>query len=284
MGAGGLGLVEARVVPGRSVLDRAVGRCDVEVPPATVAPGLQQTGTFDSALRRQRVSWVVAYPPGAQPGAKLPVCLVLHGYGATAATAIGAAAYDRHLATHVAGGGDPFVLAAMDGGDGYWHPHDGDDPLGALLREFVPMLAGRGLRTDRLAAIGWSMGGYGAMLCALTDPQRFVAVAASAPAIWRSYDEARAVNAGAFASAQEWARYDVLAQAHALSRVRVRIDCGESDPFAPAVRDLRDRLPDSSVVRFTQGCHDNAYFSSVAPDQLKLVGVALTGGVEMTGK
>lgn len=280
---GGYGLVEARVLPGRGRLDQALGRCDVTVPPTAVAPGLQKSGTLDSRRRGRKVGWVVAYPPGAQEGAALPVCLVLHGYGASAATAIGAGAYDRHLASHVAAGGDPFVLAAMDGGGGYWHPHDGDDPLGALLDDFVPMLARGGLVTDRLAALGWSMGGYGALLCALTAPHRFVAVAASAPAFWRSYDEARGVNADAFGSAAEWSRYDVLARAGDLPRTGLRIDCGASDPFAPAVRDLRDRLPDPSVVHIPPGCHDNAFFSSVAPDQLRIIGVALTAGTARTG-
>ena len=50
----------------------------------------------------------------------------------------------------------------------------------------------------------------------------------------------------------------------------VRIDCGESDPFAPAVKALRDRLPDPGVVHLAKGCHDNAFWRSVAPAQLRL--------------
>jgi S-formylglutathione hydrolase FrmB len=123
------------------------------------------------------------------------------------------------------------------------------------------------------------MGGYGVLLCALTAPERFVAVAATAPAFWRSYAEARRVNPGAFGSAAEWARYDVLARADELGRTRLRIDCGRDDPFAPAARELRHRLPDPSVVNLAKGCHDGAFFSSVAPDQLTLVGAALAGGV-----
>ncbi|WP_091344468.1 hypothetical protein [Micromonospora rhizosphaerae] len=55
----------------------------------------------------------------------------------------------------------PFALAAPDGGNGYWHPHADDDPLGMLVDEFLPLLAERGLRTDRIAVAGWSMAGTG---------------------------------------------------------------------------------------------------------------------------
>jgi hypothetical protein len=100
-------------------------------------------------------------------------------------------------------------------------------------------------------------------------------VVASSPAIWRTYDEARQVNAGAFDSAPEWRRYDVFARAAEVSRLPLRIDCGESDPFAPAVRALRDRLTDPSVVRLAKGCHDNAFWSHVTPAQYRFIADAI---------
>lgn len=274
-GAGGLAAVEHRVVPGRSALDRALGRCDIDVPPTDLPAGTTIEGTFTSALRRGPVNFALGYPPGATPDARLPVCLVLHGFGSTARAALDAGRYPSYLARHVAGGGAPFVLAAMDGGPGYWHPHPDDDPLGALFDEFLPLLERRGLTTDRIAALGWSMGGYGALLCGLTAPSRVVAVAASAPAFWRSYDESRRVNALAFSSAQEWARFDVLSRAPELRGVRLHIDCGQSDSFAPAVRALRDRLPDRSAVHLAPGCHDNHFWQYAAPAQLAMIGSAL---------
>lgn len=272
---GGVVLVDRRVVPGRSALDRVLGRCDIDVPGSDVPVGPVAEGTFTSALRRGPVRFAIGYPPGAAAGAPLPVCLVLHGFGADARAALDAGRYHSHLAAHVAGGGPPFVLAAMDGGPGYWHPHPADDPLGALFDEFLPLLRGRGLRTDRVAALGWSMGGYGALLCGLTAPRRVVAVAASAPAFWRSFAEARRVNPAAFGSADEWARYDVLARAGELDDIAVRIDCGESDSFAPAVRALRGRLGDPSVVHFAAGCHDPRFWQYAAPAQLAMIGAAL---------
>jgi enterochelin esterase-like enzyme len=228
-------------------------------------------GVFDSVRRRRQVNFMIEYPPGAHPGDRLPVCLVLHRYGGDASSS--------PVSSYLASSGlPPFVLAAMDGGDGYWHPHLSDDPLGALLDEFLPLLASRGLAVDRVAVLGWSMGGYGALLCGITRPSRFAAVVASSPAIWRSYAEAHRVNAGAFDSAAEWARYDLLTRAGEFRGLRVRIDCGESDRFAPAARALRAELPDPSVVHLAKGCHDDPFWQHVAAAQLRFVGEALTPG------
>jgi len=167
-------------------------------------------------------------------------------------------------------------LASAEGGNGYWHPHPDDDPLGMLLDEFVPLLASRGLRVSRLAALGFSMGGYGALLCGLTAPTRFASIAASSPAFWRSYDDARNVNRGAFPSAAEWARYgNVLERANDIGKLPAQIYVGASDSFAPVVRELRDRLPDPGVVHISKGCHDQSYWRSQAPEQLRTIGSAL---------
>jgi S-formylglutathione hydrolase FrmB len=271
-GAGGLLMVDRGILPGGSVLDRKLGRCDIDVPTANTPGGTVVGGSFTSRLRRVPVDYVIGYPPGVQPGTRIGVCLVLHGFGATARDGLDAGRYQHHVDTS---SGTPFALAAMDGGPGYWHPHATDDPLAAMFQEFLPLLAQRGLRTDRVAVLGWSMGGYGALLCGLTQPQRIVAVAASAPAFWRSYEEAERVNPGAFDSVDEWRRYDVLTRAGELSGVPLHIDCGEDDPFAPAVRALRGRLPDPSVVHFASGCHDPQFWQYAAPAQLAMIGAAL---------
>ena len=278
LGAVGIALVDAEVLPGRSVLDHALGRCDAA--PPTAPQGTPQppvTGSFRSTARRREVGFAISYPPGYAPDARLPVCLALHGYGADARSAVTAARYPEFLAGALAAGVPPFALAAPDGGDGYWHPHATDDPLGMLVDEFLPLLAGRGLRTDRVAVAGWSMGGYGALLAALTHPDRFRAVVATSPAIFRSYADAERVNAGAFDDPDEWARYDVTARAAQFAGLPVRIAIGAADPFAGAVETLRDRLPDPGVVTIGVGCHDGDYWASVAPAQVRAIGAALAG-------
>ena len=277
LGGAGVALVDAEVLPGRSVLNDALGRCDAPAPPAALraTPGPTVTGTFRSARRGREVGFAIGYPPGHGPDAKLPVCLLLHGYGGDGAGALGAGGYPDFLAGAVRDGGAPFALAGVDGGTGYWHPHAADDPLGMIFDEFLPLLATRGLDVTRPAVAGWSMGGYGALVCALTRPELFATVVATSPAVFRSYDDARRVNPGAFDSAAEWAAYDVTARAAEFKGLPIHIAIGAADPFAPAVRRLRDRLPDPSRVSFGTGCHDGTFYAWAAPDQIHLIGTAL---------
>jgi S-formylglutathione hydrolase FrmB len=277
LAGGALTLVDAEVLPGRSVLNNALGRCDAEIPSAPLRGTAQPpvTGSFRSPARRRDVGFAISYPPGHAPGARLPVCLALHGYASNARAAVDAGDYPRFIAGAVAAGAAPFALAAVDGGDGYWHPHADDDPLRMLVDEFLPLLADRGLRTDRTAVAGWSMGGYGALLCGLTHPDRFRLVVATSPAIFHSYADARDVNRGAFDSAQEWARYDVTARAAEFAGLPLRVAIGAADPFAPAVRAFRDRLPDRDVVRIATGCHDNRFWAYAAPEQVRAISAAL---------
>ena len=277
-GEGAYSLVENGRLPGKSRVDQALGWCDATTVEAVGVPGPVHDGSFESTKRRTRVGYRVVYPPGVAVGARVPVCLVLHGFGGQAAAAIGCGDFDRYTAAYAAAGGTAFALAACDGGPGYWHPHPTDDPLGMVLDEFLPLLASLGLAAgdgDRVAVLGTSMGGYGALLCGLAEPARFTAVAASAPAFWRSYAEAQTINAGAFDSAKEWDAYNVMTRAADLDRLNLRIDCGQHDPFAPAVRALRALLRRPEAVHLAKGCHDGPFWHHAAPAQIRFIGEAL---------
>jgi dipeptidyl aminopeptidase/acylaminoacyl peptidase len=275
--AAGLGawalLAQARVAPGRGLIDDALGRCDITATPAEAEPGRVVRASFYSTRRRRTVGYMLAYPPKVRGGARLPVCLVLHGSGATERDAFEVLNYHRVLAASVAAKVPPFVLASIAGGDGYWHPRGDDDPFGMLTDDFPVVLAQHGLPVDRFAVVGWSMGGFGALVAAAEAPQLFVAAAASSPAIWSSYDDARSADPAAFGSDEEWQRWgDLLGRADRL-KGRVRVDCGSADAFAPTVAALGERVPDA--VTMAKGCHDLAFWRSVAPAQLRFVGAAL---------
>jgi enterochelin esterase-like enzyme len=255
--AGGAALVQAGVLPGRYRLARVLGACDVGLPPATVAPGPTRFGAFRSQRRGRTVGYGVAWPPGSGPGARLPVCLLLH-----AAAGDHRAPFDRlrmhhHLAEAVgARRVPPFALASADGGGSSWRPGGGDDPFGMLLEELLPLLAGLGLRTAAGAAgvAGWSMGGGGALRLAEAAPERLAAVVATSPAVAATGEE--------------------VAGAARLRGLAVRVDCGETDPFADASRALAARLPQGAEVHLAKGCHDGVFWQRQAPAQLRFLAAA----------
>ncbi len=275
-GSGAVALAAGGVIPGKGVVDQQLGFCSVPVPSVRAAAGPIVSGSFASTYRRATVNFKIAYPPGYAPGSKLPVSLVLHGYAADESAALSAGNYPANLAAAVAAGTPPFALAAVGGGNGYWHPHPADDPLGMIFHEFLPLLGTKGLDVDRPAVLGYSMGGYGALMCGLTQPDRFAAVVANAPAFWHSFDEAQRVNPGAFSSSAEWSAYgDVLARAGDVGRLPAHIYVGRSDSFEPIVATLRDKLPDRSIVHISKGCHDGTFWQAHAPEQLRLIGSRL---------
>ncbi len=174
-----------------------------------------------------------------------------------------------HLPDAAASVGAKVAIAGVDGGaDSYWHQRaDGQDPLAMLLDEFIPMIERR-IPTQRRALLGWSMGGYGALLAAETSPGRFRAVAAASPALWTS---SGATADGAFDDADDYARHDVFRHAARLSALAVRIDCGKGDPFYPAARKFAGDLHPEPETSFGDGFHDAAYWRSVAPAQLRTI-------------
>jgi pimeloyl-ACP methyl ester carboxylesterase len=96
------------------------------------------------------------------------------------------------------------------------------------------------------------------------------------PAVWTTYAQARTANAGAFASAADFASDDVITHASALTGMPVRIASGTDDPFHPGVVALADAMPKSAVVEITAGCHDHSFFSSQQHQSLAFLGRHLT--------
>jgi predicted peptidase len=130
-------------------------------------PGYSTSGRFYSKARQRSVGYSIAYPPGYGPGSSLPLVVVLHGYGADHTDALSGLTLAQACALRVDGGSlAPMALVAADGGHGYWNPHPGDNPMGMVIDEVIPMCQSRGLGADgrRIGTMGISMGGYGALL------------------------------------------------------------------------------------------------------------------------
>lgn len=279
-GAVGFELVEHGVLPGRQELDQLDGACSVAAPPLRVRnPGPSRSGTFVSAARRRRVGYAVAWPPGHSPGDALPLVVMLHGFGANHTNALTAMSPAQAVALEVDGVPlPPMAMVTVDGGGGYWNPHPHDDPMQMVVGELIPMCQelnlGRG--PERIGTMGVSMGGYGALLLAEKYPHVFSAVAAISPAVWTTYAQARGANAGAYASAADFASDDVVTHASSLAGLPVRVVSGLDDSFHPGVVALARALPKSAVVALSQGCHTGSFFAAQEPPSLAFLGTHLS--------
>jgi len=243
------------------------------------------TGVLQSRARRADSGWVVVYPPGIDPtrpvlpaGGRVPVVVALHGYGSDQ-TVLQRLGLDVALGAATAAGAAPFALAAIAGGDTYWHPRrDGTDAAAMVTEEFLPALAEHGLAAGpqyQVGLLGWSMGGYGALrLAELLGPGRVRAVAAASPALWRAPGD---TPAGAFDDAEDYHHNDVFAHRSALKGISVRIDCGLGDPFLVATRSFVSGVQPPPAGGFGPGGHDDAYWATLAVPQIAFLGSALAG-------
>jgi predicted esterase len=216
----------------------------------TDPPGDERVETRRSAARGRDVSFYTAVPAGHGDGAGLPVCLVLHGASATADD-FPRFGLGRFLSAAVAGGAAPFALAGATGDRLAWRPSGDDDPRRMVREEIPRWCAERGFDAERVAAWGWSMGGYGALLLAETYPGWLRAVAAFSPA----------VRAGG----------DVVNGAGRLRGTPVGLWCGRSDGFYDDVRELERALPEppaaggSSGGGYEPGRHTRGYWNRITP-------------------
>jgi enterochelin esterase-like enzyme len=280
-GVTGLELISRGILPGHEMLDTLDGACSVPNPALEFAPpGPSFSRTFYSAARRRAVGYTIAYPPRHRAGDELPLVVMLHGYGGNHADALVGMSPAQAVALQVDGGPlPPMVLVTVDGGNGYWNPHPGDDPMAMVIGELIPLCQrlGLGRPPRRIGLMGISMGGYGALLLAEKYPHLIAAAAAISPAIWTSYAQARAANAGAYASAAAFAANDAITHARMLARVPVRIASGYDDPFYSGVQVLARALPPGAVVDFSKGCHTGAFFTEQQPPSLAFLARHLTG-------
>jgi hypothetical protein len=262
--------------------------------------------SFHSRYRHRTVQMVTLIPAAAASPAGLGVVIALHGSGGSPATLAPGMARAMSRA-HVT----RFAIICVDGGETYWHQRaDGDDPAGMIAHEVLPRAAAAGMRTGRIGIVGLSMGGYGALLIAEqfsaeqpgtlryrakrqgTEQPRaagepggspaVAAVAALSPAVFASYDDARAANPGAFDSPADFTRNNVVAGLLTLRRVPAFIACGTDDPFQPEAALVRSRL--SALTHhpvpggIMPGCHDGSFWARHWPAALEFVGAHQSGG------
>jgi pimeloyl-ACP methyl ester carboxylesterase len=246
---------------GEAVLGR-VQRLFADEGPAGVIPDVPEgdvrLAQVRSAARSREVGFWTAVPDGHGSGEGLPVVLILHGASATTAD-YSAFGLGRFLTAAVRDGVPPFVLAGADGGRTLWEgdgPGSADDPQRMLAEEIPAWCEERGFDTSRVAAYGWSMGGYGALRAAELRPDSLLGVAALSPAV---------------------AEGDaVFGDASLLDPERTGLWCGESDGFVDDVRALAE-VVDPAIAAWDLGAHTRAYWNRVTPDAFRFLGGLLEG-------
>jgi S-formylglutathione hydrolase FrmB len=222
------------------------------------------SGSFVSAACGGALTnWIIASPPGVT-GPLRPV-IALHGVGGNANKVMGMGVEDG-LAELAKAGRSPFAVVAVDGGDSYWHRRaNGADSGAMVLNELIPMLATKGLDISRVGFIGWSMGGYGALLLgARLGPQRTAAICAVSPALYQSFAGS---SRGAFDSFDDWRQNSVFGLP-VLSSIPLRVDCGNSDRFAPATHQFVAQLQRPPAGGFSAGGHDVTFWRQQLPGEL----------------
>ncbi len=161
-GAAGVALVAHGILPGKHILDQLDGACNVSPPMLEYASlGQEVSGSFHSAARNGTVGYTIGYPPGYRSGDEIPLVVMLHGFGADHASALSKMSPAQAVALKVGGRAiTPMALVTVDGGQGFWHPHAGDDPMTMVTKELIPMCQGLGLgRPPRaIGMMGISMG------------------------------------------------------------------------------------------------------------------------------
>lgn len=279
-------LIAEDVLPGRVRLSALLGLNGPSGKVPDAPTGSLRGGSFVSAARGGvRTGWLIAYPPGVDPdrgstaadSPRLAVCVLLHGRGGDerSLTELG---FDRFLADGVRRGVPPFAIAAVAGGDRYWHARRaGDDSGRMVIEEFLPLLARRGLAarpTDRVAMAGWSMGGYGALLLAETlGPARVAAVSVISPALWLHPADSAP---GAFDDTADYQAHNVFTRQARLRDIGLRVDCGRGDPFQDAVHSFVSGILPAPAGGFQAGGHTDGYFRRMAPELVRFTGTALS--------
>ena len=212
---------------------------------------------------RTAVEWGMSAPAQSEA-----VIVCLHGRGGSHRFAFGSIAVHRFVAARKL----PWAVVAVDGGpSSYWHRRtDGRDPQAMVFDELLPVVKRR-IGSVPLLLLGWSMGGYGALLAAADRSDEVSAVAASSPAVWRSFDEAAK---GAFDDPADFQRNDLFTRMASPAHPSVRLDCGRDDPFYDNVRLLAERTG-VEATGFGDGFHDAATWRSFIPDQLAFFQSAL---------
>ncbi|WP_018335408.1 alpha/beta hydrolase [Actinomycetospora chiangmaiensis] len=242
--------------------------------PARVPDAVSTVEWVSSVARGRSVRLVITSPAGVDRR-PLPVAVGLHGLYANALW-WGDPGMRRALGLAWASGVPPFAVAALDGGDNYWHPfRPGDNPMRMLLEELPGWLVARGMARETggapVLSSGVSMGGAGALMYARARAQRGTpvkAVAAMSPGLFTDWAVAAKRP---FAGIADWQANDPLRFYPELAGTPTGMWCGDRDSFVDAVRRYI-ALARPQYSRISPGAHTGSYYGTILPEVFAFLG------------
>lgn len=244
--------------------------------PAAPAPHAVRDGRFHSAALAREVPYQVLLPAGYDASSRrYPVLYLLHGLDGRATDWAGRTALARHAA------GRDLIIVTPEGANSWyvnWHDGASERWEDYIVRDLIAEIDARyrtvPARDGRFIA-GLSMGGYGAMRIALRHPHVYATAASFSGALqaarldtygWTEGLRAEFARAFGPSGGPHRAANDL----HALARTvnvlglpSLYFDCGTSDPFLPANRELAAILHDRKIpyeYREVPGAHNWPYW------------------------
>ena len=166
----------------------------------------------------------------------------------------------------------------------YYHMYDYvTNELPALIEKHLPV-------SNKRSISGHSMGGHGALICALREPQRYQSASAFSPISQPTqcpWGE-KAFSNYLGAQRETWGEWDAsLLMAKATQHVPMLVDQGEADSFLAeqlkpaALQDAAERAGYPLTLRMQPGYDHSYYFiASFIDEHLRFHAQALTGSAE----
>ena len=251
--------------------------------------GRQLVVKHESRATRTGMTFSVFLPPQAERGAKLPVVWYLSGLTCTHANVTEKGEYRAACAKHglifVAPGTSPRGDGVPDDpeydmgqGAGFYvdateAPWSANFRMWSYVTEELPALVAAEFPADigREGITGHSMGGHGALIVALRNPERFRSVSAFAPIVAPSQVPwgQKALSGYLGEDRATWRKHDAVALIEDGSFVdEILIDVGGADPFIE--KELRPELLEQAcraagiplTLRVQPGYDHSYYFIS----------------------
>lgn len=264
---------------------------------------VQESLTMTSNILGEDVRYTIYLPADYETSNRhYPVVYLLHGYSDddTGWLQFGEA---NRIADHGIAHGEipPMIIVMPDGGvSWYINNHAGNERWEDMfVQEFIPHIE----TTYRIRAkkeyrgiAGLSMGGYGALVLSIRNPDLFTATAAFSSGVWTD-DHMKSIPqddydryfgnlyggvglSGDARLGDHWRQHSVIElvktrDADDLKKVRYFIDCGDDDFLAIGNATLHIELTKKEIpheYRVRDGAHTWSYWRSALPVGLAFIG------------